>query len=76
MCHKFNTLDFNGNDQIIITGLAFSDQDIINFISNLNNKSLIALASLQAMNVPQKDGDLPAANNKKGFTIMFKLKTK
>ena len=71
----FNTLDFNGNDQIIITGLAFSDQDIINFISNLNNKSLIALASLQAMNVPQKDGDLQAANNKKGFTIMCKLKT-
>ena len=71
----FNTLDFNGSDQIIITGLAFSDQDIINFISNLNNKSLIALASLQAMNVPQKDGDLQAANNKKGFTIMCKLKT-
>jgi type IV pilus assembly protein PilN len=71
----FSTLDFNGSDQIIITGLAFSDQDIINFISNLNNKSLIALASLQAMNVPQKDGDLQAANNKKGFTIMCKLKT-
>lgn len=71
----FSTLDFNGSDQIIITGLAFSDQDIINFISNLNNKSLIALASLQAMNVPQKDGDMQAANNKKGFTIMCKLKT-
>ena len=70
----FSSLDFNGADQIIITGLAFSDQDIINFISNLNNKSLIALASLQAMNVPQKDGDLQAANNKKGFTIMCKLK--
>jgi len=28
------------------------------------------------MNVPQKDGDLQAANNKKGFTIMCKLKTK
>ena len=71
----FSTLDFNGSDQIIITGLAFEDQDIINFISNLNNKSLIALASLQAMNVPQKDGDMQAANNKKGFTIMCKLKT-
>jgi type IV pilus assembly protein PilN len=71
----FTTLDFNGNDQIIITGLAFSDQDIINFISNLNKKNLIALASLQDMSVPQKDGDLQAANNKKGFTIMCKLKT-
>ena len=72
---QFSTVDFNGSDQIIITGLAFSDQDIINFISNLNSKSLIELASLQAMNVPEKTGDLQSANNKKGFTIMCKLKT-
>ncbi len=71
---KFETLDFNGSDQIIITGLAFSDQDIINFIANLNSKGLIELASLQAMNVPQNTGDLQAASNKKGFTILCKLK--
>jgi type IV pilus assembly protein PilN len=71
---KFETLDFNGSDQIIITGLAFSDQDIINFISNLNAKALVELASLQAMNVPQNTGDLQAASNKKGFTILCKLK--
>ena len=71
----FNTLDFNGNDQIIITGLAFSDQDIINFISNLNGKDLIDQASLKAMNVPKGNNDLQSANNKKGFTILCKLKT-
>ena len=71
---KFETLDFNGSDQIIITGLAFSDQDIINFISNLNAKALVELASLQAMNVPQNTGDLQAASSKKGFTILCKLK--
>ena len=71
---QFETLDFNGSNQIIITGLAFSDQDIINFIANLNAKALIDLASLQAMNVPQNTGDLQAASSKKGFTILCKLK--
>ena len=71
---KFETLDFNGSDQIIITGLAFSDQDIINFINNLNDKALVELASLQDMKVSQKTGDLQAASSKKGFTILCKLK--
>ena len=31
---QFTTLNFNGADQVIISGVAFSDQDIINFISN------------------------------------------
>ena len=69
---QFETLDFNGSNQIIITGLAFSDQDIINFIANLNAKTLIDLASLQAMNVPQNTGDLQAASSKKGLTILCK----
>ena len=32
---QFTNLNYNGSNEIIITGLAFSDQDIINFISNL-----------------------------------------
>ena len=35
---QFTDLNYNGNNQVIITGLAFSDQDIINFIANLNAK--------------------------------------
>jgi len=72
---QFTDLNYNGNNEVIITGLAFSDQDIINFISNLNGKDLIDQASLKAMNVPKGNNDLQSANNKKGFTILCKLKT-
>ena len=71
---QFTTLNFNGKSEVIISGLAFSDQDIINFISNLNKKDLVEQASLQAMNVPKGEGDLKSANNKKGFSILCKLK--
>ena len=71
---QFTDLNYNGNNQVIITGLAFSDQDIINFIANLNGKDLIDQASLKAMNVPKGKNDLQSANNKKGFTILCKLK--
>ena len=71
---QFTTLNFNGKDQVIISGVAFSDQDIINFIANLNNKDLVDQASLQAMNVPKGESDLQSANNKKGFSILCKLK--
>ena len=45
-----------------------------NFISNLNGKDLIEQASLKAMNVPKGQNDLQSANNKKGFTILCRLK--
>ena len=71
---QFTNLNYDGEKQVIITGLAFSDQDIINFISNLNGKDLIEQASLKAMNVPKGQNDLQSANNKKGFTILCRLK--
>ena len=71
---QFTDLNYNGKSEVIVTGLAFSDQDIINFISNLNKKDLIEQASLKAMNVPKGKNDLQSANNKKGFTILCKLK--
>ena len=37
--------------------MAFSDQDILNFISNLNEKSLIDQASLVAMKVDNEDSN-------------------
>ena len=58
---------------IVIDGSAFSDQDILNFITNLNEKSLIEQASLASMNVPTAEGEQSSAN-KKGFTILCKLK--
>jgi type IV pilus assembly protein PilN len=70
---QFTKMTFDGHDSLIIEGVAFSDQDILNFISNLNAKSLIEQASLAAMKnqtVDQASGN----NNKKGFTINCKLK--
>ena len=70
---NFTKLTFNGQENIIIEGLAFSDQDILNFISNLNAKPLIAQASLAAMKVQEQDSG-SSNNNKKGFRINCKLK--
>ena len=70
---QFTKMTFDGNDSLIIEGVAFSDQDILNFISNLNAKSLIEQASLVAMK--NQTGDQASGNNnKKGFTINCKLK--
>ena len=68
---QFTKLNFNGVDEVIIEGTAFADQDIINFISNLNQKPSIDQASLVKMNVP--DQQTQTSGNTKGFTIMCKL---
>ena len=67
---NFSKMIFDGSSNITIEGMAFSDQDILNFISNLNEKSLIDQASLVAMRVDEQDTN----SNKKGFTILCKLK--
>ena len=70
---QFSKLEFDGAQGIVIDGSAFSDQDILNFIANLNEKSLIEQASLASMNEPQNEGE-QTSSNKKGFTILCKLK--
>jgi type IV pilus assembly protein PilN len=70
---NFNKITFDGKDSLIIEGMAFSDQDILNFISNLNAKSLIEQASLAAMKVESSEATA-GNNNKKGFVINCKLK--
>ena len=70
---NFNKITFDGEDNLIIEGMAFSDQDILNFISNLNAKSLIEQASLAAMRVENTE-TTAGNNNKKGFVINCKLK--
>ena len=70
---NFDKIVFNGNDSLIIEGMAFSDQDILNFIANLNAKSLIDQASLVNMKVENTE-TTAGNNNKKGFVINCKLK--
>ena len=64
---KFNSVEYNGSSQIIIKGAAFSDQDILKLISNLNNKKLIKQASLATMTLP--DGQSQNAPTMKGFVV-------
>ena len=68
---KFIKLDYNGSNQILIEGMAASDQDILKLISNLNNKKLISQASLASMTLPKTGSN--ANNTMKGFLIACKL---
>jgi type IV pilus assembly protein PilN len=70
---QFTKIAFDGSDSLIIEGVAFSDQDILNFISNLNAKSLIEQASLVDMKILTADQN-SGSSNKKGFVINCKLK--
>ena len=70
---QFTKMAFDGSDSLIIEGVAFSDQDILNFISNLNAKSLIEQASLVDMKILTGDQN-SGSSNKKGFVINCKLK--
>ena len=64
---RFTKIDFNGTNQILIQGLAASDQDILKLISNLNNKKLISQASLASMDLSTASGN--TNNAMKGFLI-------
>ena len=68
---KFTKLDYNGTNQILIEGMAASDQDILKLISNLNNKKLISQASLASMTLPNSGSN--TNNTMKGFLIACKL---
>ena len=63
---KFDAIEYNGSDLIVIQGSAFSDQDILKLISNLNNKKLISQASLASMNLSQGE---QSSQQMKGFRI-------
>ena len=64
---EFNSLEYNGSSQIIISGSAYSDQDILKLIANLNNKKLIRQASLATMTLPE--GQTKGTPTMKGFKI-------
>ena len=66
---RFLKIDYNGSNQIIIEGMAATDQDILKLISNLNNKKLIAQASLASMMLPNSSSN----RDMKGFVIACKI---
>ena len=71
---KFTKITFDGSDSLVVEGTAVSDQDILNFIANLNAKSSIVQASLDAMKNKTGDQGSSGSNYKKEFTISCKLK--
>ena len=63
---RYNSIEYNGSDLVIIEGEAYSDQDILKLIDNLNGKNLISNASLASMSLPnQQAGQITM----KGFVI-------
>ena len=63
---RFKNIEYNGSNLVVIEGLAYSDQDILKLISNLNNKKLIAQASLATMSLPSGQ---QGTQQMKGFRI-------
>jgi type IV pilus assembly protein PilN len=68
---RFLKVDYNGSNQIIIEGVAATDQDILKLISNLNSKKLITQASLASMTLPNSGNN--TSRNMKGFIIACKI---
>ena len=69
---KFKSIEYNGAALVIIEGSAFSDQDILKLISNLNNKKLISQASLASMTLPNEQQN---SQTMKGFKIACVLES-
>ena len=70
---EFTRMTFDGKNNVVISGKAFSDQDILNFINNLNAKSLVEEASLANMKQDSGQGN-QTGGNKKGFEINCVIK--
>ena len=69
---EFSKVSFDGSNNVNIEGLAFSDQDILNFINNLNSKPLVEQASLADKKLVNQTEGMSA--NKNAFVINCKLK--
>ncbi len=69
---KFNSVEYNGGSQVIIQGVAATDQDILKLISNLGSKKLVRQASLASMqkNKSSKSG----GQTLKGFKVIVRIK--
>jgi len=64
---KFNSIDYDGANLVIIEGIASTDQDILKLIDNLNGQKLISQASLASMSLPE--GNTAGQPKMKGFKI-------
>ena len=68
---RFDQVSFNGTRNLVIQGVAASDQDILKFIDNLSKQKLVEQASLSSMRLPK--GTAGTATMK-GFRVFVKIK--
>ena len=68
---RFDQVEFNGTRNLLIQGVAASDQDILKFIDNLSKQKLVEQASLSSMRLPK--GTAGSATMK-GFRVLVKIK--
>ena len=69
---RFDRVEYNGKNRVTITGVAASDQDILNFIENLGNQKLIKQASLASATL--KRSSVSDGAQMKGFRVLVKVK--
>tara|TARA_B100001123_G_scaffold125419_2_gene146136 strand:- start:562 stop:2883 length:2322 start_codon:yes stop_codon:yes gene_type:complete len=69
---KFNSVEYNGGSQVIIQGVAASDQDILKLISNLGSKKLVRQASLASMQ--KSTSSKSGGQTLKGFKVIVRIK--
>ena len=67
---KFDSVDYDGKRQVVITGIAAGDNDILQLIRNLQSKSLIKQASLSSMKMPNAKAGQQIM---KGFKVFVKV---
>ena len=68
---KFESVEFNGVDRVIISGVAASDGDILKFIDNLSAQKLVRQASLSSMKLPRQTGQ--GQVTMKGFRVFVQI---
>ena len=68
---KFDAVEYDGKRQVVITGIAAGDNDILALIRNLQSKSLITQASLSSMKMPKVKA---GGQTMKGFRVFVKVK--
>ena len=68
---KFESVEYNGIDQVIIQGVAATDKDILKLITNLGKQKMVKQASLASMNLPRTSG---AGQVLKGFRVFVRVK--
>ena len=69
---KFSKIEYDGENQILIEGLAFENGDVNNFNKNLNKKSLIKLATVDGTTAATAD-QIKETSMKRSFKIKIAL---